>query len=292
MEVNVNLKKVLNKYHEHKLAHAYLIETNDIERTISELKEIIKEINCKNSNIKNCQETCNVCHLIDNDSYPSLKLIKSDGLFIKKEQIDELETAFSKSSQYGDYNAYIVVQAQFLNNYSANALLKFLEEPENLVLGFYITDYKERVISTIVSRCQVINNYYEVNNIKDKLFLSEDSYNQKYNAIKSFLTRLELEKKDCLMYNKSDLLDVCVEQKDIINIFKIMLDIYSNCYKHKNELENEFALYQDFEFLLKLSNESLLNRINVIKKKISSLDYNVNNELLLDDFIICLEEIR
>ena len=43
--VNQNLNQILEHFHENRLSHAFLIETNSQEQTLQELKQILKEIN-------------------------------------------------------------------------------------------------------------------------------------------------------------------------------------------------------------------------------------------------------
>ena len=145
--------EILKKYHEGRLAHAFLLETNDMERCYKDILDIVKEINCPHTFAPKCKEECNICNLIDNNNLPSLITINPDGQFIKRDQVNTLMNKFSTIPVFTKYNVYIVNEAHRLNNESANALLKFLEEPEDNILGFYITNNKEIVISTIRSRC-------------------------------------------------------------------------------------------------------------------------------------------
>lgn len=46
MLFNNNLTEIYNKYREGKLAHAYLIETNNPQRLLEDLKKLIQAINC------------------------------------------------------------------------------------------------------------------------------------------------------------------------------------------------------------------------------------------------------
>ena len=59
-----NLKEIYEKYREGRLAHAYLIETNNTPKLINDLKELIKVINCPEEYQKSCK-LCNLCNLID-----------------------------------------------------------------------------------------------------------------------------------------------------------------------------------------------------------------------------------
>ena len=153
---------LLTKYHENKLAHAFLLESNDVLKCYSEVIGFIKNI-CNESNI----EEVDFDSLISNNSLPSLITISPDGQFIKKEQILDMMSSFSTKPVYTDYNFYVITAAERLNNSSANVLLKFLEEPEDNIIGFFITDNKENVINTIRSRCQNYSVYYDLSLVDD-----------------------------------------------------------------------------------------------------------------------------
>ena len=49
-----------------------------------------------------------------------------------------------------------------MNDYAANSLLKFLEEPESNIYAFLITTNINKILPTIKSRCQVLS----IQNIK------------------------------------------------------------------------------------------------------------------------------
>ena len=56
---------------------------------------------------------------------------------------------------------YIIKHCEKLNKDSANTMLKFLEEPEGSVIGFFITSHEDNVLPTIQSRCQHISVVFE-----------------------------------------------------------------------------------------------------------------------------------
>ena len=147
MNINAALLELINIYHENKLAHAYLIETNNVDRCLLELKEVVKEI------FKDIQ---NINTLIDNNTLPSLIIINSSEKTIKKDDIEFLQKSFSLSSMYTDKSIYIIVNPEKMNSSAYNKILKFLEEPEANILGFFITNSKENIASTIISRCEII----------------------------------------------------------------------------------------------------------------------------------------
>ena len=70
MEVNV-LENLVKYYHENKISHAYLIETNNLEKCYLDLLEVIKQIFCQNEYNKECNK-CNICNLVNQNYLPSL----------------------------------------------------------------------------------------------------------------------------------------------------------------------------------------------------------------------------
>ena len=128
---------LLARYHENKLAHAFLLESNDTDRCYLDVLDFVKNI-CKES----ASDEVDICSLIDNNNLPSLITIEPDGQFIKKEQILDMMERFSTKPIYSDNNIYIIRNAERFNSSSANTLLKFLEEPEDNILGIFITNNK------------------------------------------------------------------------------------------------------------------------------------------------------
>ena len=168
---NPILNEILTKYRENKLAHAYLIETNNLDLALQDLKELIKNLNCPHNFTSKCTE-CNLCNLINLNNLPSLKIIEPDGANIKKNQIETLKTDFSSIPLYSKFNIYIIKNAEKLNASSANAMLKFVEEPTQGILGFFLTSNKDVMIETIKSRCQTYTLNYETESLNSKLNIS------------------------------------------------------------------------------------------------------------------------
>ena len=75
---------------------------------------------------------------------------------ITKEQIIDIQMELANKSQINDNRVYIITEANKMNDYAANSLLKFLEEPQENVYAFLITNNIDNVLPTIKSRCQII----------------------------------------------------------------------------------------------------------------------------------------
>lgn len=282
MEVNV-LENLVKYYHENKISHAYLIETNNLEKCYLDLLEVIKQIFCQNEYNKECNK-CNICNLVNQNYLPPLVVISPDGMNIKKEQIVELKKKFSTVPIYTKENIYVIKNAEKLNGASANTMLKFLEEPEQNILGFFITNNANNVISTIRSRCEVIKVLYDIHEL-DINNITNDINKDKFDVAIEYLFKIEVEKKLGIMYNRDVVLNKFSEREDIKTVFKIIFIIYEELLKKVMGLDNKF----DFEKINELSSldkDKVLRRINLVTKFIDDIDSNVNVELLLDKFVI------
>ena len=282
MEVNV-LENLVKYYHENKISHAYLIETNNLEKCYLDLLEVIKQIFCQNEYNKECNK-CNICNLVNQNYLPSLVVISPDGMNIKKEQNVELKKKFSTVPIYTKENIYVIKNAEKLNGASANTMLKFLEEPEQNILGFFITNNANNVISTIRSRCEVIKVLYDIHEL-DINNITNDINKDKFDVAIEYLFKIEVEKKLGIMYNRDVVLNKFSEREDIKTVFKIIFIIYEELLKKVMGLDNKF----DFEKINELSSldkDKVLRRINLVTKFIDDIDSNVNVELLLDKFVI------
>ena len=270
--------ELVHSYRENKLAHAFLLETNNPEKCYNMIRQFLKLINCPKEYKENCHD-CNLCHLIDTFSLPSLITIYPDGINIKKEQILDLKKAFQTKPVFSKYNMYIIMGAENLNASSANTMLKFLEEPEDNILGFFITNNKENVIDTIKSRCQILLDYYETNSSS----LINDDY---YDIAINYIVELESAKIEALLYNKDVLLPIIKDKNTLILIFKNMLFIYQNVYFSKLNYEKLNDKNDKVAFLLKKDSNYLLKKIELILKLLDELNYNLNLSLVIDRFVL------
>lgn len=73
----------------------------------------------------------------------------------KKQDIDELLEDASQPSFDGNWKIYILDECHMMTNSAQNRLLKTLEEPPDKVLMILCTTNPEKLLDTIVSRCQV-----------------------------------------------------------------------------------------------------------------------------------------
>lgn len=261
--------ELLNRYHENKMSHAFLLETNDFDKCSEDVIRFIKIINCLNEYSDDCSnDNCNICNLIDNRSLPSFIWIDPDGTQIKKVQIQSVLERFQTKPIFSKYNVYVINQCEKLNVSSANSLLKFLEEPEDNIIGFYITNNKMNVISTIRSRCQEYNIYYDL-----------ETNDFKYiDLIKEYLNAI-YKSDNSILYNKTNAVNYFKERTEWIDFFKEMLYVLYSYIKNGG---NSF----DITLLYELPRENIIKIVDLIESILKYIQSNGNIELILDKFVI------
>ena len=294
-----------NSISKNKLSHAYLINTNGYHKGFDFAKAFAKYLLCPNN--ETGSHECSVCHLIDNNSYSEFKVIEADGLWIKKEQTDELQEMFSMKSLSGR-KVYIINGVENLNISASNSILKFLEEPEEGIVAILITDNIYKVLGTIVSRCQVINlNNVQVKsddmlmNVGNQLYNDSDKINEFVNDCESinkighvidFIEYLYFNKLDTLVYINKYWNDFFKGKDDYLFAFNIMIMFYSDVISYKmgndiilSEFKSNIEKYSELDYNII---NSILNLIMEIREDLYS---NVNLNLLMDKFIIKMEAI-
>ena len=273
---NIN-NSILDKIIENgKISHAYLFETNYSEENMKIIYDYVKNIFCTNFD-DNLLE--NIKRRIDENNYPDLKIIKKDTSVIKREQIIELKEYFSVTPQENEERIYIIYEAEKMNESAANTLLKFLEEPEGKIIGILLTENKNSVISTLVSRCQIIS-------LDKKLDFIEP---ENYMLITEFL--LSLFKDKINIYTKLNSYDELFVTKDILlNTMEVMLVILSDIINYK--VTNKFIYIKsnkNIDYILDKYDEYFISKkITILNDLIDKQKYNLNLNLFLDNLIIQL----
>ena len=158
MQQPVVMRILKNMLQKNRIAHAYLFE--GMKGTGKKETAIIfaKAIYCENlqDGYKPC-ETCRSCRRIDNRNNPDFHVIEPEGASIKIDQIRKLQQEFAKKAVESQYKVYIIVAADKMTVSAANSLLKFLEEPDGKTLAILITEQPQKILPTIISRCQLMS---------------------------------------------------------------------------------------------------------------------------------------
>ncbi len=142
-----------NAIEQNRLAHAYLfVGPRGIGKT-STARIFAKALNCvKGPTITPC-DVCDNCKEITEGR--SLDVLEIDGASNNGvEQVRELRDTVRYAPARGKFKIYIIDEVHMLTTQAFNALLKTLEEPPAHVKFFFATTEPQKVLPTILSRCQ------------------------------------------------------------------------------------------------------------------------------------------
>lgn len=205
MFISNSFYDIKNEFEKGKSSHSYIFYTNDFLSCQKDVNNLIKHI----FNVDTLQ-------MVDSDYYI---IHKSDKKNILKEDVQMLKNFFQKTSYISKNRIYLIEEAHKLNSSSANMILKFLEEPSKGVVAFFITTNLDAVLSTIKSRCQIINVFYDINlnnnlNVNNILYTILNDDNIYFNLFKM--------KKKFDKYERGELIEMFNEclilcYNDIIN---------------------------------------------------------------------------
>ena len=280
-----------------KLSHAYLFDGNDCEYSFNFVLSFVKFLFC-NRRIQrkndNC-DLCNICKRIDLGNYTDLKIIDSDSSVIKKEQLLDLQSEFSKTSIEGTLRIYIIKDCDKMNKQASNCLLKFLEEPCQNVIAILLTNNIGGVLSTIVSRCQLIRlsngssmSNSSLNNFANfccvsaenlESFLNDESKFNFINSVIKFIVYIEDNKYDAFIYLKEIYNDIFFDRNSCLNSISLITYFYYDVLKLKYGFENYF--FPDYIGDIKKISyrndiNSIINKIDVCIDKCNLIKFNLN----------------
>jgi DNA polymerase-3 subunit gamma/tau len=136
-----------------RLAHAYLFAGPRGVGKTSTARILAKSLNCKEGpTLKPCQK-CSACLEINQGR--SLDVIEIDGASNRGiDEIRALRENVKFSPTNGKYKVYIIDEVHQITPDGFNALLKTLEEPPAFVKFIFATTHPQKVLPTIISRCQ------------------------------------------------------------------------------------------------------------------------------------------
>ena len=142
-----------NAVAQNRLAHAYLfVGPRGVGKT-STARILAKALNCvKGPTVTPCG-VCDNCKEIAAGN--SLDVIEIDGASNNSvEDVRELRDNVRYAPAKGRYKIYLIDEVHMLSSAAFNALLKTLEEPPQHVKFIFATTEPQKVLPTILSRCQ------------------------------------------------------------------------------------------------------------------------------------------
>ena len=99
---------------------------------------------------------CAECERARRGIHPDLHVVEREGDLIRFEQVGPVIADLGLKPFSGSRRVWIIPEVEYLHPAAANKLLKSVEEPPDYVYFLLVTDRLERVLPTIVSRCQLV----------------------------------------------------------------------------------------------------------------------------------------
>ena len=162
------IQTLKNAIVQNRIAHAYLFCGPRGTGKTSIAKIFAKTLNCTNSQDAPCG-VCENCKMAANGSHPDI--IEIDAA--SNNGVDEVRNLIDKvkyAPMQGKYKIYIIDEVHMMTSGAFNALLKTIEEPPAHVIFIFATTEPNKVLPTIISRCQRFDfNKVSVNDIKYRL---------------------------------------------------------------------------------------------------------------------------
>lgn len=146
------IQTLKNAIVQNRIAHAYLFCGPRGTGKTSIAKIFAKMLNCEDESNMPCGKCIN-CKMVQNGSHPDI--IEIDAA--SNNGVDEVRNLIDKvkyAPMQGKYKVYIIDEVHMMTTGAFNALLKTIEEPPAHVVFILATTEPNKVIPTIISRCQ------------------------------------------------------------------------------------------------------------------------------------------
>lgn len=258
-------------------SHAYLFNVNSLDSSFLYAKEFAKTIILQGID-KEIFEYEDISYKIDNDEFDDLYIVNPETIGINSEEINKLLNYMeTKSLRDNGRRVYIIYGFERLTRDISNKILKFLEEPQENIYAILLTENFEKILPTIVSRCQVMN----------FSFPSKEDNIEKIELMMKFLSTLIVDKKKTIAYENDYFYESLTNRLDFYENFEILERIISETLNSNYQnVENKYVL----EDLKTYPNLTIINLLNITNKLKCLIKNNINLNLLLDRYIIEITE--
>lgn len=281
------IQTLKNAIVQNRIAHAYLFCGPRGTGKTSIAKIFAKTLNCTNSQDAPCG-VCENCKMAANGSHPDI--IEIDAA--SNNGVDEVRNLIDKvkyAPMQGKYKIYIIDEVHMMTSGAFNALLKTIEEPPAHVIFIFATTEPNKVLPTIISRCQRFDfNKVSMHDIKYRL--SVVCKNEGIEIDENGLT-LIAQLADGGMRDALSILDQCVaycsshiDVNDIRKIYGVVTSedigklFYSIYKKDVDSFVKDIQKYSDMGMDIKRLTADFIHML----KDSLILDYSENSTLVSD----------
>lgn len=263
-------KTLINQVKNNKISNQYLLYGENLNEINYDAEALIYNLLVSNSNLK---------LKFDRDKLSDLLVIEPEKNSITIDKVRDISKFVSTKPFESNNKVVLIKQADLMRTEASNALLKNLEEPKPFVYFILLTDNKNKLLKTIISRCQVINYLSERENEKFDYTIALDILDKSMGQ--NLLTMLD---------SKEYLSDF---QKDTDVLFDFLMEFYSSFLKFV-KTKDESSLNKDFVKLYKKypkANERIIvDTLDKIESVRGYFKVNANFELSMEELLLYIME--
>lgn len=291
---------------------AYIFLGQDEFIKLNTIYKIFKILNCLNlKNFVPCEE-CSQCIKINNQFHTDFIEIKllEDKQTISITQITELYDVLKFQNFEAKYRFVVLHSADELSREAANSFLKLLEEPPVNTLYFLLCENINNLLSTIISRCNVIK--FKPVDIKEMLLYYSSKSKFDENKIQSIINtsnnkitdiELFLIEKDFIAFRDNLIEEILyfIETKKFSDILPQIEKFYNSNQRIKNKEKKNLYRMKFFEIINSIYRDILVYKtsgnpdfiINIdYKQKIKNIVENVSSTQISTMLFIIFNSIR
>lgn len=293
-----------NEFNLKKIPHAFLLVGNNTDQP---LQFLTMSLIC---NETLACEQCIDCQKVLNHQYADIIEIDGEEENIKKKHIENIQETFKKSSLEGKAKVYILKNVEKTTKEAMNALLKILEEPTEGIYAIFTTKNINRILPTIISRCQVIElkpDNKEV--LKEKLItkgyeeekasvlsyiikdeddlenLNQDNFDDIMLQAINFVEDLFLYRENLIINTQIHMLKDHKEKENIKLFINLIILALKDMFHVKQNEKAVFCNHVEFFNSLTYDNSDIIKKIELLLETSYLLDTNANIPLLMDSMM-------
>lgn len=146
------VQSIKNAVRENKVGHAYLFCGPRGTGKTTMARILAKAVNCEHPEIAPCNK-CENCIAANNGTHPDIIEINA----ANETHVEDIRDLIDRSQlapMQGKHKVYIIDEVHQLSSAASSALLKTLEEPPENVIFILATTDPQKLLPTIISRCQ------------------------------------------------------------------------------------------------------------------------------------------
>lgn len=302
-----------------KLSHAIMLEGKDGIGKNLLAYNIAKTLFCESSSGDACG-VCRNCLKMNHQNHPDYNVVEPDGKQIKNAQIEAFQEFVNIKPYDAAYKVILIKEADKMNASSQNRILKTLEEPAQDVIIILVTNNSEKLLPTVVSRCQVIKmnglsdeqviKYLQMNHEQSLdealmiaklsagsigravIYLESESFEKIRKEVRELLFAIDKNE-------RSKVLSMCSfftsEKENILEIIEYMILWYRDLLLYKKAKVKELLIHShELETIKKLARnlsvQKLIGNIELLELTKKKLNQHSHFDLTIEVLLIQLLE--